>query len=360
MSSLVSCLLLGLFTLVHSDIVGPQDDDVSPKLSWLTETRMELKIGGKRRNIWLTPTTNIPGLNTPCLFNGTLEGDPDSEVAVSGCHYSKETSVSISSSVLPGITSLIIVDGITKNIDSPIMDVEAGDRLNYSTSDVIFPPPDPSESAGDYFYHYWNEWSGPLPYKVVLRTNIKYDNSLLQHFHYSHRKTKEWISRVVQLTRPMMSDYTLSIRVALEIGEISHIDETLKATEENMYHLYLKNHNVLTSYFCKDIGLSSILGITFGGEACNRRGKAVNIVELFTYVNTDLHTARTFAHELGHTIGMEHDSDPKHGGVWGRCNNPPQGLMSDGLDLPHKWSTCSDNDFKTWWRQKGHACVKPI
>ena len=55
-----------------------------------------------------------------------------------------------------------------------------------------------------------------------------------------------------------------------------------------------------------------------------------------------------------------HDSDPKHGGVSGRCNNPPQGLMSDGLDLPHKWSTCSDNDFKTWWRQKGHACVKPI
>jgi len=357
MSSLVSCLLLGLFTLVHSDVVGSQDDDVSPKLSWLTETRMELKIGGKRRNIWLTPTTNIPGLNTPCLFKGTLEGDPDSEVAVSGCHYNKETSVSIASSVLPDdIADLMIVDGITRNVESPSM--------NYSTSDVILPPP---ESAGDYFYHFWNGWTRPLPSRVVLRTNIKYDNSLLAHFGYSHRKTKAWIDRVVQLTKPKMYDYTLSIRVALEIGEISHTDETLKATEENMYHLHLKNHNVLTSYFCKDLlnvlgPEEQTIGMAFIGgaccpSACSRPGSPVNIVELYTTIDPDQNMAKNFAHELGHNIGMEHDFDPKHGGEWGRCNN--QGLMSYGHP-PSKWSSCSDADFKSWWRNEGHTCVKPI
>ena len=25
---------------------------------------------------------------------------------------------------------------------------------------------------------------------------------------------------------------------------------------------------------------------------------------------------------------------------------------------PDKWSSCSDNDFTTWWRKQGHDCVK--
>ena len=54
-----------------------------------------------------------------------------------------------------------------------------------------------------------------------------------------------------------------------------------------------------------------------------------------------------------------HDFDPKHGGEWGRCNN--QGLMSYGHpNVPSKWSSCSNADFKSWWRNAGHACVKPI
>jgi len=356
MSPLVSCFLLGLSTVVHSDIVGPPDFDVSQKLSWLTETRMELNVGGIRRMIWLTPTTNIPGLNTPCLFKGTLEGDPESEVSVSGCHDSEETSVSIASSLLPdGIVDLMIVDGITTNFDSHSMDIEGGEDTDYFTADNLFPQPNNAESASDF-------WSGPLPSRVVLKTNIKYDNSLLEHFGYSHKKTKDWINKVVDLARPKMSHYSLSIRVVLEIGEISHIDETLRASEPTIRRLSVENmfswksHNVLTSYFCKDIG-GGDLGIAFEGAACHPF-EALNIVELSTTIGPDLDTAKTFAHELGHNIGMKHDFDEKHGGDYGNCNH--LGLMSYGRNRPSKWSSCSDADFKTWWREKGHACVRKI
>ena len=32
--------------------------------------------------------------------------------------------------------------------------------------------------------------------------------------------------------------------------------------------------------------------------------------------------------------------------------------MSYGKDKPDKWSSCSDADFKKWWKQRGHECVK--
>ena len=48
-----------------------------------------------------------------------------------------------------------------------------------------------------------------------------------------------------------------------------------------------------------------------------------------------------------------HDFDhPPHR----KCNN--KGLMSYGDILLDKWSTCSNNDFKNWWKKAGFACMK--
>jgi len=350
MSPMVSCLLLVLVTVVHSGLVDHQGADISLKLSWVTETRMELKIGGRQRNIWLSPTTNIPGLKTPCLFKGKLESDPDSDISVSGCHNSNETTVSIASSLLSdGIVDLMIVDGITINKDSPSsneIDIEGEERMGNYTADFLYPPSNTFEDTLPL-------WSGPLPAKVAMKTNIIYDNSLLEHFDNSHKKTKDWLNRVVDLVKLWMSHKSLTIRVALEIGEVSHVDETLEASVETIKYLRLKYHKTLTSYFCKDIG-GGIAGTAYMRTACNSWGYALNIVELSSMTNSLLKTAQTFAHELGHNIGMEHDFEKKHGGYQGRCNH--QGLMSYGK-RPNKWSTCSDSDFKTWWKKEGHACL---
>jgi len=319
--------------MAHSGVLDPRVADISLKLSWVSETRMELMIGERQRNILLTPTTNIPGWKTSCLFTGKLEGDLDSEVSVSGCHESNETMVSIASSLLPdGFVELMIVDGNTKNMEN-------------STPDYLYPPADPFE---------WDvhSWSGPLPSTVVLKTDIKYDNSLLEHFDYSHEKTKDWIKDVVQLAKPMMSHNTLTIKVGLEIGEVTHIDETLEAENDTIYYLQqTKNHKSLTSYFCKGNRQDDTAGIAFLGTACNSM-YAININEL-SY--SDLETARIFAHELGHNIGMLHDFDESHGGHHGKCDH--KGLMSYG-QKPTQWSSCSNNDFTTWWKEKGHVCLK--
>jgi len=344
MSLLVYFLLLVFVTVIHCNQM-----DTSLNLSWLSETRMELKIEGRSRNIWLTPTSNIPGWFTPCLFEGRLEGDPDAVVSVSGCP-DRNTSVSIASSLLPsgGVVDLTLVDRITKNLDDRSVALEeTEENVHYSTADFLVAPEDPFKIG--------HVWSGPLPSEVVLKTNIIYDNSLLEHFDNSHEKTQDWIDAVVQLAKTKMFHDSLTIKVVLEIGEVSHIDETLEASEEKIEYLIKRNHTTLTSYFCKDIG-GGIIGIAYLGSACDYTGQYNhNINELYDTINPDFKTAKTFAHELGHNIGMWHDFHDKHGGDNGKCNG--QGLMSYG-NPPDKWSSCSDSDFISYWTSYGHRCLK--
>jgi len=152
-----------------------------------------------------------------------------------------------------------------------------------------------------------------------------------------------------------MSHNSLSIRVDLQIDGVDHIDETLKANRERIYYLKDKRVPSLTSYFCKDIG-GGIIGIAFLRAACRTDGYGVNINEMFTTVNSELRTARTYAHELGHNVGMLHDFASVHGGRGGKCDK--QGLMSYGQDRPDQWSTCSNSDYTNWWKKQGFACMK--
>jgi len=329
------------------------------QLSWVTNTSMEIKIlESTTDTILLTPASNIPDMDTPCLFAGKLEGDPGSLVAVSGCIDSNETSLSISSMLLSGgLVDVVLVDGVTYSIkdDSEtsfiVMDddvVHAPSRIKRqvpteSEDDLLIPPPNPNPVAARFF--------GPLPRRVITKTDIKYDNSLLGHFRGSHSKTKQWISRVVELAKPRMAHNSLTMPITLQVGQMDHTNANLKANNQNIRSL---RPRTLTSYFCKDIG-GGIVGIAYLGSACRSDGFSANINELFTTFNTELRTAKVFAHELGHNLGMEHDFARKHGGSNGACNGA--GLMSYGSP-PDKWSQCSNADFTEWWRQEGYTCVE--
>merc|ERR1719369_2618588 len=322
------------------------------KLSWFNISTLQLKIGRTWRNIWLTPTSNLRNRFTPCLFRGKLEGDPKAVVTVSGCP-DRDTSVAIAFSLLPfGIVDLTLVDGITTNLDAKTSgesDIEAS-----LTDDYLLPPPRVSSESANY-------WLGPIPSTVVLKTDVKYDNSLLEHFDNSHEKTRDWVKKVIELAKPKFSHDSLTIKVTLEVVEISHFNETLEASDEKLKHLQRSQwHRVLTSYFCKEKVRLGAIGRAYLGSACHGWGFAVNINELYSPITPDMTTARTFAHELGHNLGMRHDFDEQHGGTGfpgegGKCDG--KGLMSYGSDRPDIWSSCSDTDMLTWWKEEGHECV---
>ena len=51
---------------------------------------------------------------------------------------------------------------------------------------------------------------------------------------------------------------------------------------------------------------------------------------------------------------LRHDFFEEHGGDLGHCNG--KGLMSYGKNPPNKWSDCSNEDFKDWYKRAGYAC----
>ena len=261
---------------------------------------MEMKMGGKNSKIVLSPTFNLPTLKTPCLFKGKVRGDPLSKVFVSGCHNSSEILVSIASSELPGgVLDLSLVDGVTSIVtddskpEDYMMNQDYSSEGNYP--DYIYPPTSRYQSTSHY--------SGKLPSSVVLTTNIVYDYSLLKYFNLDHKKTQAWVDKVVGLTKIRMYHWSLGLRIKLRIGTVKYKYDHIRADLKILEYLYKKRLPTLTSYFCQDFkhankGWASI------GSACRRDGYAVNIVELYSRSNSEFLSAQTFAHELGHNVGM--------------------------------------------------------
>merc|ERR1712170_16522 len=115
--------------------------------------------------------------------------------------------------------------------------------------------------------------------------------------------------------------------------------------------------------FVKDIhpqNTDQTTGCAFIGTACgNKKGEAVGIVDMtwkgYSRSQHIQQMARTLAHEFGHMIGMQHDHDHAPHRA---CNQ--KGFMSYGKNRPDKWSTCSIDDFKIWWRTRGSMCEEVI
>merc|ERR1712215_313323 len=113
---LLLLLPISTFSLTRSESEQGESSQLSDiKAHWLTNVSMEINFPNNTPyTILLSPSTNIPGVSTPCLFPGQLQLDQRSVVAVSGCLDSNETTMSIASRLMPGgLLDLVIVNGST-------------------------------------------------------------------------------------------------------------------------------------------------------------------------------------------------------------------------------------------------------
>ena len=257
--------------------------------------------------IRLKATSNIPGLETPCLFSGKFVKDPRSTIAVFGCKSSNLTSLSINSKfVTDGLIDLTLIKEMTyefipdlePTLNELENDVVAPTRrkrqvLRNEGEDTFIPPENPRKPRRKY--------RKQLPGKVSLKTKVMYDTSLLKHFGNSDTRTKEWISAVVELAKPRMAHSSLTLPIEISVENVGFLNREIKADSPSIYSL---RPTSLTSYFCADFG-GGVIGVAWLGVACRMDKYAVNINELYTEVNSELATARVYAHELGHNLGME-------------------------------------------------------
>ena len=226
-------------------------------------------------------------------------------VAVAGCKDNKEISISIASSnIQGGLVDLSVVDGVTVTVgeerSTQIPRFKRDGSLVISEKDFLIPPPASIQAAVQK-----PSASSPLPVDVVLETSIRYDNSLLETFGGSHTATKLWISKVIELSRPRLSLLQVKVQIRV-VGDMKHHNGVIKADETTIHGLQSKiAPKSLLSFFSADICTGScVVGIAFVGTACRNDGYAININEYYTDTNSEIKTARTFVHELGHNMGM--------------------------------------------------------
>jgi len=343
---LLLLLPISTFSLQRSESEQGESSQLSDiQAHWLTNVSMELTFPNDTTyTILLSPSTNIPGVLTPCLFSGQLQLDQRSVVAVSGCLDSNETTMSIASRLMPGgLLDLVIVNGSTYLVNGSTFTIEED-----AQNDYLDPPPNPNPVSPLF------ESDIYLPESVTLQTSIIYDKTLLNLFDGSHQETKDWINEVVGLAIPLLSHSSLDIKIDLKVtGEVKHLNEDLRVDDPTIERLrksrkYRKN----TSFFCADQWGPGILrGLAYTGKYCSKSGYSINIIHT-TGTKYKHSTAKMWVHELGHNIGMKDDED--HGGKYGPCNH--QGLMSKGYK-PNKWSTCSNKDFISWYNSKDNTCM---
>merc|ERR550517_1119599 len=334
------------------------------KLTWTKALEIEVTFAnGTEEKIHLKAVSNMEGGKIPCLYTGSLDHDSDdSEVTVDGCKGDPQVLVEIASrKEVGGLLVLVIENEETYQLqpekthwnrnDTHKMQSEGTQNLNFEAS-----LPATRRSR--------------LPREVTLKTWLVSDKSLLSKFDHDKGRVRNHLLRLAQMAKPILR--LLDVKVNLEVRGVEHYRSSIDTSENSLKRIRnnFRGMNIKgpVSFFTAQAGVTLMFsdylkliiclnseriggwvtyGIAYPGTACKTRsGSQINI----NWVQReDWGTVLTFAHELGHNIGMRHDHD--HGS---HCDG--KGIMSYG-DHPKTWSTCSNKDFATWYQNVGRRCL---
>jgi len=323
------------------------------KLKWLedeviegdTLPHMEITLAdGSKDEIFLEPDSEIE-----CFFHGSLKSDIESEVEVDGCKNDLEVIV-ISSRLVPcGLVTLLLENGETYSIDPS----EGRESLN--GTDWIPPPAAALQGAG--WEHDW------LPRSVVAKVHVKYDRSLVNQYG-SQAKALRGVKAIVHFAKAWFHRSSgLAMDVQIEVLSWEYYAGTIPhpGTEGALRSLTGKGdgHPVVWFRSFQSLPGSNTLGVGHIAAFCWPKHQSPGqIVRVRPGADSIASNADVFAHELGHNLGMRHDFPGESNRGWAYhygCDK--KGIMSYGVDVPARWSTCSRKDQETEFRKSHYRCM---
>ena len=307
-----------------------------------------------------------------CMFEGSLEDEPDSRVLVTLARCSNTTlDIQIHSrkvgDILASYENGVHVDEEVV-IDNNIVKRESRSGINSDPYDDYITDLDFYDEFYDISDLEFEFEDEPLPSApLALNVNVYLDVDWLKS-HQSYAQVTA--SQVVKQAAMILKHPSLDIKIELiphqemfDTLDMEHVEPNRKGVE--MFEKFLefpleKGGSPVTHVLLTVNDKSPYIGIGRLKSVCSTKEKAVVITK---WIRNTPRTAITLAHEIGHILGMHHDFKPvaERRGMCGEGMNEGTLIMNYG-EPRTVWSRCSNEDFRRLYdaviATRGQFCLK--
>merc|ERR1711942_565856 len=189
-----------------------------------------------------------------------------------------------------------------------------------------------------------------LPPRITFRTEIAMTRRMLNQFNGNKRQAENWVRAKVQNANRIYKHHTLHTKLTIKVVN----ERNIKIVEENMINnsdqLYLYNRYVGGRYPLAVFGFGSGSGWALPRTACPNIGFGVS-----SYMVPSLPSdtsGQLLAHEIGHVIGMYHNSEE-------RCGLPRFGVMNKVVNpYATHWTSCNNKKLDQYYNEGGgYTCL---
>ncbi|KAL1264065.1 hypothetical protein QQF64_004420 [Cirrhinus molitorella] len=323
-----------------------------------------VKIDGHERILHLTKNTHFLSKNFVVLFNDTQEKEK-----LELCHYQghvegyKDSLVALST--CEGLRGIILVGNNSYGLE-PILHSKSNEHLLFLLKDSQSEPfvcglANEASSSEDHSHDadmsMFLRKKRSLPQTKYVELVLVVDN---QRFVLKNSDKTAVRNEMVQLANLLDTYYKqLNIRIALtglrifekenpfsvegNAGEVLGRFVEWRKTEL----LPQLRHDVGQLVVGREPYSGDVLGMAFVGTVCSvNNGGGINV-----FGNNDLQSFSTvIAHELGHNLGMSHDTSG--------CTCTGSCIMASTAGGATKFSDCSDQAFERLIQRGGGACLR--
>ena len=331
-----------------------------PKFQWINSSEVLVTFqDGSMDVIHLTMMNNIGPDN--CLFDGKFEVEENGMVALVGCYNTSAEAmweISVVSSRIPPMNGELIwwANGTVNRQPEPEPE---GCESDMSCPEETWPESIDRRQQGPGLAS-----TDPIPTDVRLEFDLRYDNSM---------KDKYGDGEAAYITNQIASRGCAFLRTRSIIPRVhcsfsyptlypKYFGGTNGLVGSNVQNHYLPAGSKPRHIITDNNGDGALGRVHHIGLKCPTARDDLAVTEHGFYAEgRDVHlTSKTFAHEIGHWLGIYHDFQtpgssgryPNHAAT--SCNG--NGLMSYGSMRPIDWSDCSNSDWQKEYRATQHRC----
>ena len=291
-----------------------------------------------------------------CIYTGYMVGCTTSRVVVTGCKHEQQ-SVQVQSRVF-GDMVFTTQDGVVRDVGG----VDSGRSRRDSDPDIDYDYDDSIDNPE--FDELFGDLGGaeaddlpPPPAKLTLNLNVYLDKHWKSEFGNTGGMT--YAKRILKHATDLLDHQSLKTKIGLSY-EDDRIFTSKKHLKINKRVFEKELPSQLTGPATLGGGTVANLYLTFiqrprllglsrvNGMCSNVLGKPRALV---VFKNSEIRTAMTVAHELGHLMGIEHDFIlAKRNQKCGRGKLTGDFVMNYG-SARQRWSQCSNDDFKVYYNR---------